>query len=97
MSIYQARYNNAKRIAEQINDLIDKDYLIFDEDKELLEGKFIITDKDISLNWGKHCKIAYFVNDSQFDNGALDTIEKYNSKFKDWRVVHPSDIQKFEL
>ena len=90
MNIFKARHNNAVRIAEKINALIDAGHVIFDEKGELLTGRFVIDeDGDVLHAVSDRCNIGYYMTDTDLDNGAHTTIADYNAQFADWTFIHP--------
>jgi hypothetical protein len=97
MNIYTARYNNAKRIAEKINEYIEKGCIIINEYGEIVTGRFHITEKEISLKYAENFRITYFINDSRLDNGALDSIKKYNVKFSKWKIIDSKNVKQFDI
>lgn len=97
MNNYERRWNNAVRIAKQINAFIDDGYLVFGDNGELIKNKFVITDEGIRLPLDENSSVAYFINDKNLDNGMHTTISEYNKEFLDWRILYPYDIQSLDL
>jgi len=94
MNIYEARWNNAVRIAETFNNLIDDGYIITDGDG-VISGKFEITEDEIALKTSPTTCIVYFINDPGMDNGMHDTIEEYTKYFNDWIAIPKKAHSKF--
>jgi hypothetical protein len=97
VNIYKARHNNAIRIAEKVNALVDNGYLIFDDQGERLVGRFVFEDEERNVFFAyedSSCKIIYFLNDLDFDNGIYDTVAEYNEQFADWSFVHPKHMKQ---
>lgn len=96
MNIYEARWQNALRIANKINSFIDEGYLVFNDDNEIITGRFRITDKEIVLAPDKdsRCVYGYFMNNKDWDEGIYTPIKEYNEPFKKWKFVHPKDIKR---
>ena len=94
MDIYKARWENAKRIAEKINSYLDARCLVFDEDNNLISGKFEIkktySGSDVEEIVNGSC--FYFINDKNLDNGLYTEIDEYNLIFKKWKIVRPEHI-----
>ncbi len=90
-SVYEARWNHAMKIALKVNKLIDKGYLVYDEEgqsikKFTFEGSKIIFDECI-----------IFINgDKEWDDGAHDTITEFDKSrgIKDWKYIHPKHIHQ---
>lgn len=92
MNIYNARWENAKRIAEKINSYLDSGYLVFNEDGERVSEKFLV--KSFHGSEEIVCgNLGYFINSKDLDNGMYTKISEYNSKFKSWKIVRPDDIK----
>lgn len=97
MNIYEARWNNALRIAIKINSYIDQGYLVFNDENEIITGKFRITDKEIVLipdQTKQNCVYGYFLKDRDWDEGMYTTIKEYNEPFSKWTFVHPKNIKR---
>ena len=84
--------------------MFDEGYLIFDDEGDELTHKFDITDKEISLAYGSSrnskdtsCRICYFVNDKEYDEGWYETREEYNKSFKEWKMVKPENIIRLKF
>ena len=92
MNKYQARWNNAVRMAEKINRLLDAGYMVFD-DGEHIEYRFIITNDEVILKISETSSIMYFIKDPELDNGMYTSIPEYNAQFKDWKYVAPKNIK----
>ena len=100
MNTYEARWRNAKRIAERIIDLQNKGWLIFNNQNEIV-GKVQITEEQ----WGEvsivencdHCRDYWFMNDKHYDEGLYTPIKQFNTKFKDWKCVDPKNIVPLTL
>lgn len=93
MNIYLARWNNAKRIAEKINSLIDAGYLILDENKEPITCRFVIEEDEVYLPLGINCNWIFFRNEPGMDDGLYTTIYEYNKHFSGWTYISPKDIK----
>lgn len=90
-SIYMKRWENAKRIATEINLLLDSGWIILDEDGISLNGRFEIRgEEEIVFRVSKNFSHIYCVNDPHYDNGILTPVKEYNRKFSRWKFVHPS-------
>lgn len=91
MNIYEARWNNARKIMDKINSCLDAGCLIFDEDGDLIKQRF-----EIKMHHPFEtitCQnVCYFINSTSLDNGMYTTIKEFNSKFKMWKIVHPKHI-----
>jgi hypothetical protein len=94
--MFEARWQNALRIARRVNQYIDDGYLVFDETNTKLESKFVITDDSISLvHKMENCTITqeYFEKNKERDHGMWTEISKYNEQFKDWVVIAPEHFK----
>lgn len=97
MNIYDARWQNALKIANKINLYLEQGYLVFNDDNEIITGRFRITEDEITLLPEKDknsCVYGYFLKDKEWDEGMHTTIKEYNEPFKKWRFVHPKDIKR---
>ena len=94
MNIYEARWNNAVKIAEKINSFLDRGFLIFNGDDEIINKKFAISNDEIYLPLICNCNLGYFLKNTDYDEGMFTTIKEYNKQFKDWKFIHPNDIKR---
>jgi hypothetical protein len=92
MNQYEARWNNAVRIANKINELIKEGNIIFNDDSEPCNG-FIIRKDGIFQKVSANSSYIFFLKDKEFDNGYHTTIKEYNEQFKDWYYVNPKDYK----
>lgn len=96
--IHEKRWENAKQIAEKINNYLDAGFLVFDEDFKPVKYKFIISDDEVlqphqSPNTtGTRMFTLIFSNDLEFDDGVHTSIKDFNKRFEDWKVVDPKDL-----
>ena len=100
MDIYEARWRNAKRIAERIIEMQEKGWLVFDENNfiigkvEIIKDCFsiecIIETKDSIVDY-------WFENDIGADEGLYTTISDFNKRFKDWKCIDPKKIVSLTL
>lgn len=96
MNIYEARWNNAKKMGEKIKNYIKKGYLVFNDNGSKV-GNIIITPEHVSytLNFeDQSVQFILYLNDNYMDNGSQDTIKEWNNQFRDWTIVHPKNIEK---
>lgn len=97
MNIYKRRWINALKIAAKINRYLKKGYLVFDNDGEIFNGKFVINENQLETveksTYGSY-HAGYFHNDKKWDNGIYTTIKDYNKIFENFKVVHPKDMKK---
>lgn len=96
MDIYEARWKNAKRIAERIKEMQDKGWLVFDEDRRIVHKFSIEKNRDgeecIVERYSGSFSVNYFVNDKYWDEGLYTTIAEYNKRFRDWKCIDPKNI-----
>ena len=88
-SVYSARLNNAKKIYSKLKDYLDKGYMIWDDENEIVTC-IEWTDTDFIYN---EC-LALFVFDRELDNGYYTPISKFNERFKSWKIVNPKNIKR---
>lgn len=89
MNMYEARWENAKKKCAKIQKLLSEGYLIFDADGDKIISAGIKDDYTFYINNG-----FYFLNDTQLDNGMLETIKEFNKTFSNWVYVHPKNVKK---
>jgi hypothetical protein len=96
MNIYDARWNNAVKIAEKINGYLAQGFIIFDEENEMVEFPFEIREDSeiadcngIFRKIGEGCVLMHFLKDMEADNGYYDKIADYNAPFKKWKIIDP--------
>jgi hypothetical protein len=93
-SIYEARWKNALKIADRINNMIFNGYKVFNKDGDVQEA-FIIEDNKIKqYDSFTGVMLGWFENDPDLDNGSNTPIKEYSAYFKDWTAVHPKYIKR---
>lgn len=100
MNTYEARWQNAKRIAEKIIEMQEKGWIIFDENNEAIMPFAITKDGDggdIIAEVCSNITIKYFVNNKDWDEGLYTSIAEYNKRFKDWKCIDPKNIVPLPL
>ena len=93
MNMYEARWKNAIRIAENINKMLTDGYIVYDSEGVRVGNKFKVTSEEITHD-GNDGNIIYFTNNNNQDMGALTTIKEYNKEFEKWLCVDPKHILK---
>jgi hypothetical protein len=101
MNKFDKRWANAVKIANAINEYIDKGCLIFDADGEAVTGRFLIVetgyDPGIYQQVNDNCSIMWFLKDIELDNGYYTPLKEYSDQFKGWKFVAPEHIQRLKL
>lgn len=95
MDIYEARWQNAKRIAKRIIEMQNAGWIIFDENSEAIMPFAIIKNSsgdEIIAEVCDNITIQYFVNSKEWDEGLYVSIAEYNKRFKDWKCIDPKNI-----
>ena len=97
-NIYESRWNNAKRIAKLVNDLLDHGNFIFDKEGEKVDP-FVINEEQgkIYQESNKICRWIWFINDPNMDNGSNMTIEDYDKQFDGWTYISPKDVHELRV
>lgn len=95
MNLYEARYENAKRIAQQIKSYLDQGYIVRDREDSVITE--ITTESPINIKWEGTTYSTLFEYDKEWDHGYYTPIRKFNKYFEKWTIVHPKDIKKLEL
>lgn len=98
MNIYESRYNNAKKVMNKINDLLEKGYRIIDDDDMIVEKvienndtiSYIIKNNPNTLN-------NLFINDVDSDEGMHTNIKEFNKRFEKWTYLNPKHIKRLKL
>jgi hypothetical protein len=94
VSRYDARYANMKRWMNAINSLLDKGYMIFDHDNQLVEHKFEIDeDGRILQEISKNCHNIWYDPDPNSAD-CETTIAEWDAVFRQFRAIHPDHIKK---
>lgn len=93
--IYKARYKNALRIANVVNGLLSKGYLVLDEEGNKVLPFEVDEKGDIYQRTSDMCKAVHFINDKKLDNGYHTPIKEYNSYYSNWTYINPRAIRKF--
>jgi len=97
MNVYERRWNNAVRIANKINHLLEQGYIVYDSEGDRVRHSFQVSEEEILLPLSDNFKILYFLRDTELDNGAHTKISDYNDMFKNWMFVHPSNINLIDF
>lgn len=93
--LYAARFANALKAAEYINKMLDAGYVIHgDEGAKVYDCR--INSHEIVMKTDDGNVILY-LNDKEFDNGALTKIGDFNSQFDSWTMIAPHDVLNFRL
>lgn len=95
MNMYQARYNNAKRIKNKINELISQGNKVLDEQGNNVSS--IVEDDDsivYTIDGHDNARYILFINDVELDNGIYTPIKEFNKQFLGWTWYKPSDVNK---
>lgn len=95
MDIYEARWQNAKKIAERIIEMQSNGWLIFDGENKIAHKFAIEKDsygKDRIVERYDGITIEYFANDRDWDAGLYTTIAEYNKQFAGWKCIDPKNI-----
>ena len=97
MNNYKRRWINALKIAAKINRYLKKGYLVFDNDGEIFNEKFVLNGnilETVEVTQSGIFHSSYFHNDTRWDNGIYTTIKDYNKMFENFKIVHPKDMKK---
>jgi len=92
VDIYKARWENAVRIAERVNQYVEQGYFIMTDDELQVTEKFRIADTEIKLPIGDKCTWLCFENDKETDHGLYTKISDFNAQFKKWKIVAPENV-----
>jgi hypothetical protein len=90
--LQRARWNNAKKIGNKIKSFIDKGFIVYDEDEEVVHD-IIINDEGVFAKVSDKCQIMLFLNDTELDNGMYTPIKEFNETFEKWSFVDPNNKQ----
>lgn len=97
MNKFTARYNNAKRIMNKINDLLQKGYQVIDENGYNVES---INEANDTISYtlsGSNIRCSLFMNDIDFDDGMHTPIKEFNKSFELWTYVNPIHIKHLKV
>ena len=97
MNKFTARYNNAKRIMNKINDLLQKGYQVIDENGYNVET---IAEENDTISYtlkGSLIRCSLFMNDIDFDDGMHTTIKEFNKSFESWTYINPNHIKQLKV
>lgn len=97
MNKFTARYNNAKRIMNKINDLLQKGYKVIDENGYNVES---IIEADNTIYYtlkGSLIRCSLFMNDIDFDDGIHTPIKEFNKSFESWVYINPNHIKQLKV
>lgn len=95
MNKYEARWRNALKIANTIKKLLKEGYMIFTDEDEQVES-VLIREDNILLNLYEGYMVSIFSKETEFECGMEETIKEFNSKFKNWEVIHPKHIRNLK-
>ena len=87
-----ARWNNARGIGNKIKSYIDRGFIVYDEDQEIIQD-IEINDDGVFAKLSDTCQLMLFLNDIELDNGMYTPIKEFNSTFKKWSFVDPNNKQ----
>ena len=87
-----ARWNNAKKIGTKIKSFIDKGFIVYDEDGDVVLD-IVIIDEGVFAKIDERNQIILFLNDTELDNGMYTPIKEFNETFKKWSFVDPNNKQ----
>ena len=83
--IYEARWENAKRIARIVQSYIDSGHVVLDHDGDVVRS--MSYDEDTVYTEHDNMRIVYYTHDKDFDDGYYTPIAEYNSMFTDWQFL----------
>ena len=93
MNIYQARFENAKRIARKMNELLARGYIILDPNGGRIDNPFEITDTAVYEVHRKDesgtSRSVHFEMEKNYDHGMYTPIQEYNKFYDNWVAIHP--------
>ena len=91
----KARWENAQRIGNKLKSLLDDGIILYNEDGDRVMD--IEVDDTGFYEVMGNCKIMYFINDTELDNGMYTSIKEFNKLFDGWTYVDPSHRKKIQL
>jgi hypothetical protein len=96
MNNYEARWNNALRIANAINQYIDDGYIVLDHHNSPVPRMTIGPDSISIIHEDvlSKSRMTYmiFENNPDYDHGVYTTIREFNDTFKDWTIAKKVDM-----
>lgn len=92
-----ARQSNAARIAARISDLLVSGHRVYDEAGDQVLKTVIDDGGDVLFEFRDGGNTIMFMNDKEYDNGALESIPEFNASFAGWTFLHPKNIKPLQI
>lgn len=90
----EARIRNATAFATKVNQIIDSGGMVFDEDNNVVY-RIVCADNKISVIYSHDgARFTIFNSNPIMDDGLYTPIAEWNSQFKKWRYIDPSNIKQ---
>ena len=83
--IYEARWENAKRIARIVQSYIDNGHVVLDHDGDLVNSMEIGANSVYTEH--DNMRVVYYVHDKDWDDGYYTPIDEYNQQFAEWQFL----------
>lgn len=94
MDRFEARWNNALKIAHKINEYIQSGHVVC-EDMNNMIYNVEISKNSIDLIF-KDITVVFFEKDKTFDHGMHTTIKEFNSQFGNWMIYKKVPFKGFK-
>ncbi|NTF16912.1 hypothetical protein G6L37_00535 [Agrobacterium rubi] len=92
-----SRRENAARIANKIADLISSGHKVYDDKGDQVLQTVVGKGGDVIFTFVEGGNTVMFMNDKNYDDGAMTPIPEFNASFSGWTYLHPRDIKPLEI